>query len=121
MVEAEHVERVKGPRLHALDNLRALAMLLGVVLHAVIPFVTEPAADVWPARNVEKGQGFDLIAGLIHCWRMQLFFLLAGFFGRLVHERYGAGGFVKQRPVRIGLPFAVGMLTLAPLVRWQWD
>lgn len=113
--------RSQAPKWHGLDNLRALAMLLGVVVHAVLPFVVEPGADVWPARNAEKGQLFDLIGGLIHAWRMQLFFLLAGFFGHLAHERYGSRGFLRQRALRIGVPFAVGMVTVAPLVWQQWN
>jgi glucans biosynthesis protein C len=108
-------------RLHGLDHLRAAAMFLGITIHAVIPYITEPAADVWPARNDVTGHGFDLIAGIIHGFRMQLFFLLSGFFARLVFQRVGPRGFAKHRLLRIGLPFAVGMLTLVPLVHWQWN
>jgi hypothetical protein len=104
-----------------LDNLRALAMCLGVTLHAVLPFLTEPGVNIWPVRSAEQGVGFDLVAGVIHSWRMQVFFILAGFFGRHVLERHGWRGFVRQRAIRLGLPFLVGMGTLAPLVWWQFN
>lgn len=119
------LERAEGSvvsgRLHGLDNLRALAMCLGVTLHAVLPFLTEPGVNIWPVRSAEQGVGFDLVAGLIHSWRMQVFFILAGFFGRHVLNRRGWREFVKQRAIRLGVPFAVGMGTLAPLVWWQFN
>lgn len=95
-------------------------MFLGIVVHAAIPFLVEPGADAWPVRNRERSLMFDLTAGLIHSFRMQLFYLLCGFFGRLVHERIGTRGFLKHRLLRVGLPFAIGMLTIVPLVHILW-
>lgn len=107
-------------RVHALDNLRAIAMLLGIVLHAGISFMTLNFG--WVARDVSLHWTFDLMVGLIHGFRMQLFFFLAGFFGRLLHERLGDAGFAKQRFKRIGVPFLVGMVTLMPMIGalWVW-
>jgi len=107
-------------RLHALDNLRAIAMLLGIVLHAGISFMTLNFG--WVARDASRHWSFDLMIGLIHGFRMQLFFFLAGFFARLLHERLGAAGFAKQRLKRIGAPFLIGMVTLIPMigVLWAW-
>lgn len=107
-------------RLHALDSLRAVAMLLGIVLHAGISFMTLNFG--WAARDVSLHWSFDLMVGLIHGFRMQLFFFLAGFFGRLLHERLGDAGFAKQRFKRIGVPFLIGLVTLMPLVGvlWAW-
>ena len=74
--------RHREERLHALDNLRAVAMLLGIVLHAALSFMTLPIP--WIARDVSRNFGFDVLAGFIHGFRMQLFFFLAGFFGHLL-------------------------------------
>jgi fucose 4-O-acetylase-like acetyltransferase len=41
---------------------------------------------------------------LLHTFRMTTFFLIAGFFARLVVERRGVGGFVRDRAKRIALP-----------------
>ena len=108
-------------RVHALDNLRAVAMLLGIVLHAALSFMTLPIP--WIARDVSRSQGFDLMVGVIHGFRMQLFFFLAGFFGHLLWQRLGARDFLKQRWKRIGIPFLLGMVTLMPLiiVVWGWS
>ena len=107
-------------RVHALDNLRAVAMLLGIFLHGAISFMT--LKFPWAARDASVHWSFDLAVGLIHGFRMQLFFFLAGFFARLLHERLGAAAFARQRLIRIGLPFLLGMVTLVPLVGavWVW-
>jgi glucans biosynthesis protein C len=107
-------------RLHALDNLRAVAMLLGIVLHAALSFMTLPIP--WIARDVSRSFGFDVLVGLIHGFRMQLFMFVAGFFGHLLWQRLGARDFLKQRWQRIGVPFLIGMVTLTPaiIVIWGW-
>ncbi len=105
-------------RVHGLDNLRAVAMLLGIVLHAGISFMTVPSP--WPVRDVARHWSFDVTVGVIHGFRMQLFFFLAGFFARLLQERLGAWGFVKQRWVRIGVPFVAGMVMILPMVGVLW-
>lgn len=107
-------------RLHALDNLRAVAMLLGIVLHAALSFMTLPIP--WIARDVSRSFGFDVMVGLIHGFRMQLFMFVAGFFGHLLWQRLGARDFLRQRWQRIGVPFLIGMVTLTPaiIVIWGW-
>lgn len=108
-------------RVHALDNLRAVAMLLGIVLHAALSFMTLPIP--WIARDVGRSLGFDIMVGVIHGFRMQLFFFIAGFFGHLLWQRLGARNFLRQRWKRIGVPFLLGMVTLMPLiiVVWGWS
>jgi len=92
-------------RLHALDAVRAFALLLGVALHAAQPYV---AHLPWIASESPS----SAVAGLwytIHLFRMPLFFLIAGFFGRMMLERRGAAGFIKDRSRRILLPLVVGV------------
>lgn len=105
-------------RLHALDHLRAVAMLLGIALHAGISFMTLPFP--WAARDVSRHWSFDPVIGLIHGFRMQLFFFIAGFFARLVCERLGVWKFTKHRLQRIGVPFVLGMVVLVPMLGWLW-
>lgn len=107
-------------RLHALDSLRAGAMLLGIVLHAALSFMTIPIP--WIARDVSRSFGFDVLVGLIHGFRMQLFMFLAGFFGHLLWQRLGAKEFLRQRWKRIGVPFLLAMVTIMPaiVVIWGW-
>ena len=119
-VEARAVGAAREERIHALDNLRAVAMWLGIVLHAGIAFMTFPSP--WPVRDVARHWSFDVLVGAIHGFRMQLFFFLAGFFARLLHERLGAWGFVKHRLLRVGAPFLAAGVVILPMmgVLWIW-
>lgn len=101
-------------RLHALDGLRATAMFLGIVLHACASFaVTLPLP--WIVRDARGGPSFDLVMGVIHGFRMPLFFFIAGFFAHLVWRKCGTRDFIVHRWRRIGVPFALGMGTILPL------
>lgn len=99
-------------RLHGLDLLRGIAMVLGVVLHASVPYSRFDSP--WLYRVQTSTPVYDLTLIAIHAFRMPLFFLLAGYFARLQQERLGASGFFLQRLIRIGVPFLVGMVTLVP-------
>ena len=81
-------------------------MFLGIVLHAALSFMETPIP--WAARDVSANLAFDLLVLFIHGFRMQLFFFIAGFFGRMLHERLGATAFVLHRLKRIGVPFLLG-------------
>lgn len=88
-------------RLHGLDALRAGALLLGIVLHALMPFM--PGGGWLVVDTQPFATAFPMVA-VIHLLRMMLFLLLAGFFGRMVVHRKGVGAFVRDRLLRIGLP-----------------
>jgi hypothetical protein len=46
---------------------------------------------------------------VVHMFRMPVFFLIAGFFGRMVIERKGTKAFIKDRAKRILVPLVVGL------------
>jgi hypothetical protein len=46
---------------------------------------------------------------------MPLFFLISGFFGRMMLEKYGLAGYLRRRWSRIGIVLVVSMFTLGPL------
>jgi peptidoglycan/LPS O-acetylase OafA/YrhL len=66
----------------------------------------------------------DAFVWVCHTFRMPVFFLLAGFFGRLLYEKLGAAGFLRHRAKRLLLPFVVTLVPLMPalflLWRWGW-
>ncbi|MDZ4355987.1 MAG: acyltransferase family protein [Variovorax sp.] len=92
-------------RLHALDNLRALMMWLGIVLHVAINHLTVDSPLPW--RDPKTSPVADLLLLFIHSFRMPVFFVLAGFFVALLVERRGANGMLKNRSLRLALPFAI--------------
>ncbi|HEY1192189.1 MAG TPA: acyltransferase family protein [Gemmata sp.] len=103
-------------RYHALDSLRGFAMFLGIALHGAISFMEHPPA-FWPVRDADSVPVADVFLIGTHDFRMQLFFLLAGFFGCLLYQRYGLGGFLKHRARRVLIPFALALLFIAPTVQ----
>ncbi len=106
-------------RLHALDALRAGAMLLGVVLHAGLAF----APSWWfPFGRLAGHPAFDVLLEAIHGFRMELFFLLAGFFAERIARRDGVGGLLASRARRILAPLVVFALVVfaAELVFVRW-
>jgi glucan biosynthesis protein C len=99
------------PRLHGLDALRGFALLLGVALHAALSFM--PGAQYfWIVADTSSSVAMNLVFYAIHPFRMLVFFVLAGFFGRLLCERLGPVAFARDRWRRIVLP----LLAAWPLV-----
>ncbi|WP_221029812.1 acyltransferase [Actomonas aquatica] len=109
----------------ALDNLRSFITLLVITHHAVLayfPYAPEPGAfDVWlvwggfPIIDAARGKGLDLLVLWNDSFFMALMFLLSGLFVGPSLARKGAGRFVRDRLLRLGLPFVVGAAVLAPL------
>ena len=93
-------------RIHYLDNLRALAMLLGVFLHSALAYA-QPAQSVWLATDPKASVTVDASIWFIHLFRMSLFFLLSGYFAKLVIERKGLKHFLWNRCLRIVVPFVL--------------
>lgn len=91
-------------RLHHLDNLRALAMLAGVLFHAALAY-SPLAKPVWPAADRDNADIVDLLVWWLHLFRMPLFFVVAGFFTAWLLQRDGLLGLFRNRALRIGLPF----------------
>lgn len=105
-----------GPsaREHWLDNLRALAMLAGVVFHAMLAY-SPRLVDVWPTATGEGAAAVDAAAWFLHAFRMPLFFVVAGWFTVVLMRRRGADGMLLNRLRRVGLP----LLLLAPPLLWS--
>jgi glucan biosynthesis protein C len=101
-------------RYHSLDALRGVMMLLGIYLHAAVAY---SEYGNWPWKDGSTTGLFDVSLGLIHVFRMPVFYVLAGFFAALLYEGRGARGFVRNRVIRILVPFAVGWAILFPLVK----
>lgn len=103
-------------RFHHLDAVRAGALLLGVVLHASMSFLPGFRETGWPLSDDSTSIGLGLLYFVIHLFRMPLFFLVAGFFARLLHERAGTLGLIRNRAQRIALPFVVFYFVTMPLI-----
>lgn len=102
-------------RFHHLDAVRAGALLAGILLHAVMSYMPGMRAANWPLSDPSTNGGLGILYFVIHMFRMALFFLIAGFFARLLHQRLGTRGLIKNRLRRIGLPLIAFYLLAMPL------
>jgi glucan biosynthesis protein C len=91
-------------------------MLLGLVLHSAMGYVTFPTARVWPFKDPYPSAFFDLLVMGIHTFRMPVFFVIAGFFAAFLYTTRGASALFHNRVQRIAVPLACGWILLFPLV-----
>ncbi len=116
-------------KINSIDNLRAFVIVLVVLHHAVLAYHTAFAyydaylfADMIPVSNLinpiidaEKWQIFDLITGINDTWFMSLMFLISGLFVWGSLRRKGIGNYIKDRAIRLGRIFIVGVLVIIPI------
>jgi Acyltransferase family len=107
--------------------LRAFITGLVILHHALLayhPFAAPPNPTLlaeprlWPAFPVVDAQRSmlaTLIVGFNEPFFMSLMFLLSGLFAWHSIRRRGPLAFVRVRILRLGVPFGVGSLLLAPL------
>ena len=105
-------------RLDYLDAVRAYALLLGIVFHASLTFL--PIYIGWAVQDVSTSPLISVFVLVSHSFRMELFFLIAGFFSHMTFHRKGGAAFLKGRFFRIVIPFVVGWFALRPLLISGW-
>ncbi|WP_271766010.1 acyltransferase family protein [Aquimarina algiphila] len=93
-------------RIYYMDNLRAFAMLLGIVFHAALAY-SPLSHNIWLTADSQQSVLIDIVAWCTHLFRMPLFFLIAGYFAFFLLKKKGLKGMVKNRAQRILLPFVV--------------
>lgn len=101
-------------RLHGLDFLRALMMMLGVVLHAAQMYLTLPIVDYY--WDSARSPSMDLTLIFINTFRMPVFFMLSGFFTALLLLRRGESDMFENRKKRILVPFLLFLPILAAVM-----
>lgn len=111
---------VKHERLHALDALRAFAMMLGVWLHAAMPYTEGLPPFFWATMEERKSSLISISVMLIHSWRMEVFFLLSGLFTAMLVVRRGVGATARHRFKRIVLPLVLALLLIQPICAALW-
>lgn len=112
---SEQLNAVSDTRFYYMDNLRALAMLAGVLFHAALAY-SPLVHNFWSTADPDKSITLDALSWFSHLFRMPLFFLLSGFLALMLLEKRGVGGFLKNRTLRILLPLVVFLPILAGVV-----
>jgi hypothetical protein len=111
----------------ALDNLRAFVIVVVLAFHSVLAYLDFlPAAPFgfneppykWRSFAIIDSSrfiGFDLFCAYQDVYLMSLMFFLSGLFVWSSLTRKGAGNFLLDRLVRLGIPFALAIILLMPL------
>lgn len=93
----------------SLDRARTFLTLVVLLHHAVIPYTyfghTDPTSWI----------GFDIIVLATDSFFMAMFFFLSGLFTWPGIARKAPSVFLRDRLLRLGLPFAIAALTVIPL------
>lgn len=106
--------------------LRAFVTLLVIAHHTAMtyhPYAPAPKAfDVqpilwtaFPVVDPQRGGAFGLLTLVNDMFFMSLMFFISGLFVAQGLRAKGAGGFLKGRALRLGVPFVIGAGLLAPL------
>jgi glucan biosynthesis protein C len=109
-------------RFHALDAVRGFALTLGVFFHATMSYL--PGPPVWMVTDQQDSAVLGVTFFTLHMFRMTLFFLIAGFFARMMFHRKGAKAFAKDRLRRIGIPLVafwpISIASIVLITGWAW-
>ena len=105
-------------RLAWIDQLRTLAIVLVVNMHACVTYSHVGSWYVMegPEPPLVNKVAFLFWQGHLQSFFMGILFLLAGYFADGSLRRRGPSGFVRERLVRLGLPTLLYMLALHPLI-----
>jgi surface polysaccharide O-acyltransferase-like enzyme len=114
----------------ALDNLRAIVILIVLAFHSALAYVswapTHAAAfddppynwTAFPIVDSQRFFGFDLFCAWQNIYLMSLMFFLSGLFVWPSLTRKKDWAFLRDRVLRLGLPYAFGVLVLMPLAHY---
>ena len=104
---------MQNARHHALDNLRVFIIFLVVLLHASLSYMAY-APEWWYVVDPTRSLFFTAVVLLVDVPIMLIMFFLAGYFAYPSLARRGAAAFMRDKVVRIGIPWVFGSLVLAP-------
>lgn len=96
---------------HYWDPLRALLMLLGIPYHASLLY---SHALPWDIKDFGTSTLLSALGAALVTFRMPAFFLVAGYFSIMVIGKKGKTPWLRQRFLRLGVPFIVAVLLLGP-------
>lgn len=113
----EAAPRAAAARLYFLDHLRGVIILLVIVLHTAMTYMAY-GPEWWYVIEPQQSLLYTALVVLLDVANMQILFFIAGFFAYSSLQKRGPRAFVRQKLVRIGLPWVVGVVFLAPLVTY---
>lgn len=104
-------------REYFLDSIRAWLMLLGIPFHISLIY----SSHTWHVNSQMPSWWLTLFNDFIHAFRMQVFFVISGYFSYMLFLRYPLKRWWKVRVERVGIPMltAIPLLTLPQFIMLQ--
>jgi hypothetical protein len=106
--ESDQAATMAG-RIVAFDRARTFITLLVVIHHSVVNFTHFGNGDRM------RWLGFDLVVLFNDSFFMAFMFLISGLFVHDSLTRHGAGGYLRRRTWRLGMPLLVSIFVLIPI------
>ncbi|CAI2478908.1 glucans biosynthesis protein MdoC [Serratia liquefaciens] len=91
-----------------LDSIRAYLMLLGIPFHLSLIY----SSHAWAVNSASPSFSLTVLNDFIHAFRMQVFFVISGYFSYMLYERYERHQWLKVRLERVAIP----LLSSIPLI-----
>lgn len=113
-------QQADGSRRYDLDWLRIFAVLLLIPFHSALIFILDPRYIVYIKDKVQSDPLIPL-ANFISLWHMPLFFVIAGASTWFALGHRNAGQYLKERVLRLWVPFVFGVIVIVPpmtYIRW---
>ena len=104
-----------GARLHYIDWLRVLAVLLLFPFHTLRVFNTN---DPFYVKAAHLSVPVTYLLNFISVWHMPLLFVLAGASTYFALGKRSSRQYLRERRLRLLLPFVFGILVLIPPQTW---
>ncbi|HDZ9830287.1 TPA: glucans biosynthesis protein MdoC [Yersinia enterocolitica] len=95
-------------REYFLDAIRAYLMLLGIPFHLSLIY----SSNHWAVNSSHPSLVFTLLNDFIHAFRMQVFFVISGYFSFMLYQRYERQRWLQVRMERVVIP----LITAIPLI-----
>ncbi|QBD82739.1 acyltransferase [Ktedonosporobacter rubrisoli] len=120
--EGETQAEKRKDRLHYVDNLRVYLTCLVILHHLAMTYSGTPG---WYYMETTKDAVTTLLLSVFlvvnQIYFMGFFFFISGYFTPGSYERKGAGTFLKERLLRLGIPLLAFDLLLDPLTKYIGD
>ena len=112
------VSNVPVQREYFLDSIRAWLMLLGIPFHISLIY----SSHMWHVNSAYPSWWLTLFNDSIHAFRMQVFFVISGYFSYMLYLRYPVKRWWTVRVERVGIPMltAIPLLTLPQFIMLQY-
>src|ERR1700683_3132292 len=103
----------------SIDYLRTTLTLMVLAHHSCLAYTTFPGG---PIVDSTKSSIFDYAENFNDVFFMSLMFFVSGLFVYPALRRHGTWGFIRERLLRLGVPFVFAVVFLMPIAyyaSWQ--